>query len=121
MIELVLFENDPQAAIRAMAYGISNFIVDWEKAGKEERQKNCDTEIRPGSLKDLEALSKVPGAAAWCRINRYGPQTGVEIERAVAAGARGLFLPMVTSPAEVEAFLRRVDGRCASGVLVESM
>jgi len=36
------------------------------------------------------------------------------------AGADGIFLPMVTSLIEVEKFLRLVDKRCATGILIET-
>lgn len=121
MIDLFLFENDAPQAARALEQGIRHFLVDWESVDKAERQKGFDTEIRPGTLADLRALSAVPGASPWCRINRHGPGIAAEVDAAVAAGAAGIFLPMVTAPAEVEAFLRRVDGRCETGILIETL
>lgn len=121
MLELFLFENDADKTRLAIDYGIRHFLVDWECVDKEERQKGYDTEIRPGTLEDLSAISTVQGATAWCRINRYGPQTASEVENALNAGAGGIFLPMVMSPDEVEAFLRLVDMRCATGILIETV
>lgn len=120
-LELLLFETTADGA-RAMRHaGIRDFIVDWERHGKTERQLGYDTEIAPLGAGALTAIAAVPGASAWCRINRLGPHTAGEIERAVAAGAVGLFLPMVTAPGEVESFLRHVDGRCRAGILVETV
>lgn len=121
MIELFLFENDAPKARQAKGYGISHFLVDWEIADKMERQKGYDTDIRPGTFEDLKALSSIQGTVTWCRINRYGSQTAEDVEKAIMAGADGIFLPMVMSPAEVESFLRYVDGRCATGILVETL
>ncbi len=120
MIDLFLFENDAPRAARARTHGIRHFLVDWEISDKAERQKDFDTEIAPGTVDDLRALTVVPGATTWCRINRYGTHTARDIDEAVAAGAEGIFLPMVTVLAEVEDFLRRVNGRCATGILVET-
>lgn len=95
-------------------------MLDWEYLGKTERQHGFDTEIEPVGTAELMAVSGVRGAAAWCRVNQEGPHTADEIEAAVAAGACGLFLPMVRNPAQVERFLRRVDGRCGVGLRVET-
>ena len=121
MLELFLFENDADKARQAIEHGIRHFLVDFESADKEQRQQGYDTEIRPGTLDDLRAISTVQDATAWCRINRYGPDTAKEIENAIDAGADGILLPMVVSVTEVEEFLRRVDRRCATGILVETV
>lgn len=121
MLELFLFENDADKTRQAIEFGVHHFLVDWECDDKEERQKGYDTEIRPGTPNDLSAISEVPGANAWCRINRYGPHTVREIENALNAGTDGILLPMVMSPVEVEAFLRAVDMRCATGILIETV
>lgn len=120
MIDLYLFENEAPKVENAMAHGIRHFLVDWEVVDKAERQKGFDTEIRPGTLEDLRGLAGVQGATTWCRINRFGEHTLSEVDAAVEVGAAGLFLPMATSPAEVEGFLRVIDGRCEAGILVET-
>jgi hypothetical protein len=120
MLELFLFENDVGKARQAIKYGVHHFLVDWESVGKKDRQQGYDTEILPGTLDDLCAISAIQDATTWCRINRYGPHTMKEIESALNAGAAGIFLPMVTSLVEVEEFLRLVDTRCATGVLIET-
>lgn len=120
MIEPMLFEHDPRQAVADLAEGVREFVVDWESRGKDARQRGYDTEIRPGSEADLRAMAALPGARIWCRINGWWWGSDREIERAIAAGASGLFLPMVTAADAVERFLRRVDGRCAAGILVET-
>ena len=42
------------------------------------------------------------------------------MERALAGGATDLLLPMVREPAEVETFVRAIDGRARAGILVET-
>ncbi|MDQ7743548.1 hypothetical protein [Hydrogenophaga pseudoflava] len=119
-LELMLFESGAAGAKAMMAAGIDHFVVDWEYMGKTERQKEFDTEIAPVGPQALSDVARLPGARTWCRINGEGAHTPEEVEIAVGAGARGIFLPMAHSPAEVERFLRLVDGRCQVGILVET-
>lgn len=120
-MELVLFENAADKAREAIAYGVSSFMVDWETLGKEDRQLGFDTEIRPGTAADLAAIAAVGQARAWCRLNRYGGHTAAEVEAAIAQGAAVLLLPMVTRLDEVAGLLDLVAGRCAAGVLIETV
>lgn len=119
-LELMLFENSATGASAVLHHGITNFMLDWESIGKVERQQGFDTEIAPTDLESLAAVAATGAARAWCRINRYGLHTAVEVDCAVGAGAYGIFLPMVASPQEVEAFLRHIKGRCKTGILVET-
>jgi len=120
MIDLLLFENDASKALEAMAYGINSFLLDWEVLGKAERQQGFDTEIRPGTLADLEGLTALTGSFIWCRLNHYGRHTKDEVEAAIGAGAHGLLLPMVRSAEEVADFLAMTGSRCRTGILVET-
>lgn len=104
-----------------MRWRIRTFLLDWEVIGKAQRQANFDTEIRPGTAGDLEQLARVQGATVWCRLNAFGSHTAAEIEKALACGARGLFLPMVSSIDEVERFLQLVRSRCQTGILLETV
>lgn len=121
MIDLVLFENDSLEARAQMAAGVRSFLVDTEVLGKDLRQLGFDTDISPGTFQDLSAISSIPGARAWCRINRYGKHSTAEIDGAIAAGAHVLLLPMAASIAEVEAFLKAIDGRCRAAVMIETV
>ena len=56
-----------------------------------------------------------------CRVNRWSPWTPGEIDLAIELGADEVLLPMVRRPAEVDAALAAVAGRCGLGVLVETM
>ena len=119
-LELFLFEHDVINARHAVNFGIQHFLVDWEHKGKASRQTGFDTEIRPGTTADLDALSSLKGSSPWCRINHYGEHSSTEVEEAVMAGAEGIFLPMVKTVSEVEQFLSHVDGRCKTGILLET-
>ena len=119
-LELMLFESSMKGAQVVMPSGVREFIVDWEYLGKHDRQSGFDTEITPVGSFELADVSKLEGASVWCRINRHGPQMLEEIQLAISAGAKGIFLPMVTRTGEVEDFLRAIDDRCESGILVET-
>jgi hypothetical protein len=120
-IELVVLDHEIPRVNSLIECGVRTFLVDWESLGKDARQLGFDTEIRPATLADLAAVASVPEAEAWCRVNCLGPHTQDEIESAIAAGARGLFLPMVKGPGDVERFLRLIAGRTATGILIETI
>ena len=119
-LELMLFESTMKGAQVMMPSGVRLFIIDWEYLGKHDRQSGFDTEITPVGSFELADVSKLDGASVWCRINRHGPQMRDEIQLAISSGAKGIFLPMVTHPDEVEDFLCAIDNRCESGILVET-
>lgn len=119
-LELVLFGHRPALVRRALEAGIGSLIVDLEQRGKEERQHGADTEINRDRPADLESLVAAGVPRRWCRVNPWGPWSDDEVAAVLAAGATHLLLPMVETPAQAEALLRRVDGRCAAGILVET-
>lgn len=120
-LDLMLFENDPEQARRALDYGVDCFLIDWEDKGKDERQSGYDTQILPGTPTDLRLIANIPGAKAWCRLNRFGPWTADEVDKALQAGACGIFLPMVTRIEEVERYLEYINGRCSAAILIETL
>jgi len=117
----MLFENSADQVQKAIGYGLNCFLVDWEDKGKNDRQMGYDTEIRPGTIEDLQNISAIPEAEVWCRLNHFGPWTEKEVESALLAGACGLFLPMVKKVDEVKLFLEYIGGRCSSGILIETV
>jgi hypothetical protein len=119
-LELALFEKRPEAVRRALAAGLSSFLVDMEWRGKEARQLDSDTEINRDVPDDAKSLRSLGAPRVWCRLDRLGPWTTEEIEAAIDAGVDLLFLPMVERPREVEAVLRSIDGRAPLAILVET-
>lgn len=120
-MELMVFEHEAPRVRALRSSGIDTFLVDWECLGKDTRQEGFDTEIRPATRDELRDVCRVDGVHAWCRINRFGTHTPEEIEAALEAGACGLFLPMVTSPREVERFLALLGGRAEAAILLETV
>lgn len=119
-LDLVLFTSDARVGLRARDAGIGTFIVDWEWRDKCLRQAGFDTQVNHDTPEQLAEMARIPRARVWCRIDAWGRAAEREVDVAVERGASLLLLPMVQGPAEVEQFLRRVDGRCRAGILVET-
>ena len=118
---LTLFSTDAAFVREAVAAGVDEVIVDWERSGKRSRQAGADTQIGCDTADDLRRVRASTAGRVLCRINGYGPTTASEVDTAVAAGADELLLPMVRSPQEVESVLGLAAGRCGVGMLVETV
>lgn len=116
-INLFAFTNTPAAARTVVAAGATGVVVDWERRGKRARQAGADTQINADTPEDLLAVRAAQDGVVLCRVNRSSP---AEIELAVELGADEILLPMVRRPAEVDAALDVVAGRCGLGILVET-
>jgi hypothetical protein len=119
--ELFLFSTNPQTIRETIAAGAAGVIVDWERAGKLERQRHADTEINEQTLGDLHAVRAATSARVLCRINPFGRTTEWEIEEAIGGGVDEILLPMVRGVEEVGVTLDLVRGRCGVGILVETV
>lgn len=117
---LFLFTTDPDLARRAFVAGVDGIVIDWERAGKHDRQHAADTEINEDTPDDLRRVRDATPARILCRVNAIGDHTPAEIEEAMAAGADELLLPMVRTPEEVELALELAGGRVDVGILVET-
>jgi hypothetical protein len=88
---------------------------------KKKRQQGADTQINYNTLEDLIAARSATRAPLICRVNHLPGVTHLEIEQAIAAGADEILVPMLHTPAELEAVFAQVNGRCQVGILVETM
>jgi hypothetical protein len=115
-----VFSRRPELVQRVMAAGGAAVVVDWERRRKHGRQAGADTEINGDTPADLTAVRTATHGRVVCRVNGWDRWTPREIDLAVALGADEVLLPMVRRPAEVDAALERVGGRCDLGILVET-
>jgi hypothetical protein len=76
--------------------------------------------VGPDDEDDLRRVSDFPRTRRICRINPYGENTQGEVDRAIAAGATHVLLPMVDGVSEVEDFIGIVSGRASPGIMVET-
>lgn len=116
----MLFSTRRTLIAAAEAGGIAGVIVDWERIGKETRQRCADTLISGDTFEDLLAARAATRLPVICRLDGPGFWTEEEVERAVAGGADEVLLPMVRDPAEVELALHAADGRVGVGILIET-
>lgn len=120
---LTVITRDAGLARRADEAGVDRIGVDVERLGKRERQRRlADARISDHELSDLAALGRsVRHAALFARLNSIHAGSTDEVDASVEAGASVLMLPYFVSAAEVERFVRLVDGRACAVLLLESM
>jgi hypothetical protein len=118
--DLFLFTRDISFARHAVAAGVTGIVIDWERAGKRDRQADADTEVNGDTVDDLRRMRAAVSAPILCRINSPGERTAQEIDLAVAVGADEVLVPMVRAVGEVEQALAHADGRVGVGILVET-
>jgi hypothetical protein len=120
VLDLLLFTTDVSLARRAISGGVAAIVIDWERAGKEERQVGFDTLVSQDSPEDLERMRHGVNAPIICRLDPLGPWSVDQVELAVELGADELLLPMVRTPAEIERALDLADDRCGVGFMLET-
>lgn len=117
---LTLWTDDPSLAQDADAAGIDRIGVDLERSGKAERQHGRGTWISPHSDRDLASLAPMLGRAdLFARVNPVHPGTPRELESVLGAGTKVVMVPMVRDPRDAETFVRFVDGRARTVLLLE--
>ena len=120
-IDLFAFANNGSYARQVVDAGATGVVVDWERRGKRRRQAGVDTQVNTHTPADLAAVRAATFGWVVCRVNRWGPWTPAEIDLAVDLGADEVLLPLVRTPAEVDAALAAAAGRCRLGMLVETV
>jgi len=117
----MLITNDPFTAIKAENSGIDWIFIDLELLGKEERQKGMNTVISKHNLNDIKIIkSVIKKAKVLVRINPINENSQYEIDQVIANGADIVMLPFFKRVSEVETFLKFVNGRAKSCLLLET-
>jgi hypothetical protein len=119
---LTAITADPSRAALCDAAGVDRIGVDVERLGKHARQRSTpNARISDHELYHLNALRPaVRHAKLFARLNPLHEATVGEVERAIGAGVTVLMLPNFTRAQEVEAFIRLVDGRATTTLLLET-
>jgi len=120
-LNLIYITNRPEVALIAETNGVQRIMVDMEVLGKAERQKNMNTVKSHHTVEDVAAIAKVlTKSELLVRINPWHEHSEAEIEAVIAAGADSIMLPMWKSEEEVDAFLRAVNKRVHTTLLLET-
>ena len=121
MLKLFYITKDPAVARIAQAAGVDRIFVDMEYIGKAQRQGGMDTVQNQHTVEDVARLRPVlDQAELLVRVNPVHPGSKDEIDRVIAAGADVIMLPMWQSVEEVQQFIRWVDGRAKTLLLLEN-
>ena len=126
-LKLMYITNNPQIATIAESCGVDRIFIDMEYIGKEERQAGLNTVKSHHTIADIVNIrSVISSAELLVRINPIHEKTNNycsskdEIGAAIDAGADILMLPMIKSAKQVEEFIRVVDGRAKTMLLLET-
>lgn len=126
-LKLIYITNRPEIALIAEKNGVDRIFVDMEYIGKAERQGNLDTVQNHHTIHDIAVLRSVlTQSELLVRVNPIHEKTSEytsseeEIEAAIQAGADIVMLPFFKTVAEVKRFLRIVDGRVKTMLLLET-
>ncbi|PWJ70857.1 HpcH/HpaI aldolase/citrate lyase family protein [Ruminococcaceae bacterium R-25] len=120
-LKLFYITNKPEVALIAEKHGVDRIWVDLEVLGKELRQKNLDTVKSKHSISDISKIKPLlTKAEMLVRINSWYEGSIKEIDDVVNAGADIIMLPFWKSPDEVNEFVKAVNGRCRTTLLLET-
>lgn len=120
-LNLMYITNNPSVARIAEKNGVDRIMVDLETLGKEERQKNMNTVKSHHTVEDVRIISAMlTSAELLVRVNPWNETSANEIEAVISAGADRIMLPMWKTPEEVNSFLKVVNGRVHTTVLLET-
>lgn len=113
--------NCPEVALIAERYGVDRIWIDLEILGKEKRQKNMDTVKSHHNITDIAIIkSLLTKADMLVRVNSWHEGSRNEIEAVIAAGADIIMLPYWKTIEEVRKFIKTVNGRCKTTLLLET-
>ena len=126
-LKLMYIANRPDVAKIAEDAGVDRIFVDMEYIGKNLRQGGMDTVQSRHTAADAARLRQsLKKAELMVRCNPIHSATADycssedEIEEVIESGADVIMLPYFKTAAEVEKFVRLVDGRAKTFPLVET-
>ena len=126
-LKLMYITNRTEIAQIAESSGVDRIFVDMEYIGKASRQGGMDSVKNHHTVEDIEAIKNaVETAEVLARVNpiheatdEYG-SSQEEIDATVKAGADIIMLPYIQSVDEVKTFIKLVDRRAKTMLLIET-
>lgn len=126
-LRLMYITNQPDVALIAEAVGVDRIFLDMEYIGKSLRQGGMDTVQCRHTLEDIAAVRRVlTRAQLLVRCNPVHDATAEyssteeEIEGILQNGADIIMLPYFKRVEEVARFIKAVNGRATTMLLVET-
>ena len=126
-IKLMYITNQPEVALIAEHAGVDRIFVDMEYIGKSLRQGGMDTVQSHHTQQDVALMAKtLTKSQLLVRCNPIHEETRQycsskeEIDGIIENGAQVVMLPYFKTAAEVEKFVRLVDGRAKTLPLMET-
>jgi 2-keto-3-deoxy-L-rhamnonate aldolase RhmA len=120
-LRFIFITSNPLQAHAADKSGVEYIMIDLERDGKVERQKNMDTLISNHTFTDISKVkSKIKRAKALVRINPISLNSKQEIDKAIEHGADALMLPMFRSEMEVSEYIKLINNRVEAHLLLET-
>ncbi len=127
MLNLIYITNQPKIAKIAERAGVDWIFVDMEWIGKNKRQGGLDTVQNHHTFEDIKKIkSAISSAKVLVRVNPIHeelndyPSSEKEIKKTIKAGADIIMLPFFKTPEEVSRFIKYVDGKARTLLLVET-
>lgn len=127
MLKLMYITNQPDIAQIAESAGVDRIFVDLEYLGKAQRQKGLDTVQSHHSPQDVALIKRaVANAEVLARVNPIHEalpdyfSSKDEINSVLESGADIVMLPYFKTTEEVREFIRLVDGRAKTMLLLET-
>lgn len=126
-LTLMYITNHPVIAGIAQDAGVDRIWIDLEYIGKEARQPGMNTVKSNHTLEDISTLRPlITKSDLMVRVNPLHDSVDgyisseEEIDRVIEYGADVIMLPMFKTRQEAERFVRIVDGRAKTNLLVET-
>ena len=120
-LTLMYITNNLDVALIAQKYGVDRIWIDLETLDKERRQGGKDTVKSHHSIKDIKTIKPhLSSSEMLVRVNHWHDGSVAEINAAIEAGADIIMLPYWKTTKEVQNFIKTVDGRCKTTLLLET-
>lgn len=120
-LKVMYITNKPEVALIAQKYGVDRIWVDLEFLGKEERQHGLNTVKSQHTINDIKNIKPfLTTSEMLVRINHWYDGSINEIHEVVNAGADIIMLPYWKTVEEVKNFVKAVNGRCKTTLLLET-
>ena len=128
LLKLMYITNKPAVAEIAEQAGVDWIFLDMEFIGKDARQGGLDTVQNHHTVKDVANIkAAVKKAEVLVRVNPIHeampnyPSSKDEIDATIKAGADIVMLPFFKTVKEVKQFIRYVNGRAKTLLLMETV